>query len=165
MSKPMTEKAHTDPYSEIIKLLEVAQVNYQTINHEPVFTSEQAEAISGLSLSQGAKTLLLSAGDIFVLAVLPGDKRIDTKKLARYLGVKKVRFATEAEIEQVMNCKVGACYPFGSFINTRIIVDPTLAREEKIAFNPGKNEQTIIMDCADYLRVANPEMQSIAKES
>lgn len=161
---PTLENAHTDPYSEIIKLLESAKVRYQIIHHEPVFTSEQAEAMSGLSLSQGAKTILLSAGDIFVLAVLPGDKRIDTKKLARYLGVKKVRFATETEVEQIMRCKIGACYPFGSFINTRVIVDPALAREERIAFNPGRNEQSIIVDSSDYLRVANPEMQSIAKE-
>lgn len=161
----MIENAHIDPYSEIIKLLESAKVSYQIIHHEPVFTSVQAEAISGLSLSQGAKTILLSVEDVFVLAVLPGDKKLDAKKLCRFLGIKKVRFASEAEIEQVMCCKVGGCYPFGSFINIRTIVDPAIAQEKKIAFNPGKNEQSVIMDSADYFKVANPEIQSIAKES
>ena len=165
MSKPTTENANIDPYSEIIELLASTGIDYKLIRHEPVFTSKQAEAISGLSLSQGAKSILLSAGDIFVLAILPGDKKLDTKKLARYLGIKRVRFATEAEVEQIMHCKVGACYPFGSFINTRVVVDPTLPIEEKIAFNPGKNDQSIIMSCSDYLKVACPEIQDIAKNS
>jgi len=165
MTSINNESANLDPYLEIINLLEVSHASYQVICHEPVYTSEQAEAISGLSLSQGAKTIVLSAKDAFVIAVIPGDKKLDMKKVARCLGLKKVRFATEDEVEKVMRCKIGACYPFGSFINVRMIVDPSLAQEQKIAFNPGKNDQSIIMDTADYLRIVNPEMQSIAKES
>lgn len=165
MLKTTTGSANIDPYSEIVKLLENHGVSYQVISHEPVFTSKQAEDVSGLSLSQGAKTILLSSKSIFILAVLPGNRKLDTKRIARHLGLGKIRFASESEVEQVMHCKVGACYPFGSFINIRVIVDPALAQEKEIAFNPGKNDQSIIMDSCDYLRVAMPEMLSITKEA
>ncbi len=153
-----------NPCQEILDLLKKSGVPYRVIEHEPVYTSEQAEAISGLSLSQGAKVLLLSAENQFVLAVLPGNKRVDTKKVAQYLGVKRVRFATEEEVKRVMHCDLGACYPFGSIIGVRTIADPLLHQEEIIAFNPGVNDQTIIMGSTDYLKIANPEIQSIVKE-
>jgi prolyl-tRNA editing enzyme YbaK/EbsC (Cys-tRNA(Pro) deacylase) len=45
-----------------------------------------------------------------------------------------------------------------------MVVDSGFAQEKEIAYNPGKNEQSIIMSSADYLRIVNPEVQNIAKE-
>ena len=46
------------PYEAIIRLLDKAHIAYEKFEHEPVFTSEQAAAVRGTSLSQGAKALL-----------------------------------------------------------------------------------------------------------
>jgi len=152
-----------NPLSEIIKLLDEGGATYRIISHTPVYTSAQAEAISGLSLNQGAKVMLLRTEDKFVLAVLPGDKRVDFKKVSQYLGAKKVGLATEEEVKGVMHCDLGACYPFGSFIGIRTIADPLLKEEEIIAFNPGVNDQTIIMGSGEYFKIAVPEVLPITK--
>ena len=153
-----------DPHEAILKLLDTGEVVYRLIDHEPVYTSQKAEEMTGLKPSQGAKALLLSTGADFVLAVLPGDKRVDFKKIATLLGVKKVKFAGEDEVQTVMHCGLGACYPFGSVVNVRTIVDPLLQQEEEIAFNPGVNEQSIIINGADYFEIEKPEVVSIIKE-
>lgn len=154
---------HLNPCQEILNLLQRGEVPYRVIKHEPVYTSQQAEEVSGLSLRQGAKALLLKADKEFFLAVLPGDRKVDIKRVANYLGVKKVRFAIEEEVRKVMHCDIGACYPFGSFIGVRTIADPLLQQGEIIAFNPGVNDQSIIMGSMDYFKIANPEIQSIVR--
>jgi len=59
-------------------------VHFTVLRHEPVFTSEQAAAVRGTSLSSGAKAIVVKAGERFVLLVLPADLKLDSRKaLAR----------------------------------------------------------------------------------
>ncbi len=152
-----------NPFDEIIFMLDANHVGYQTIKHEPVYTSAQAESISGLALNQGAKALLLKADKDFVLVVLPGDKRVDCNKLKQVLAAKKVRFAGEEEVRKIMHCELGACYPIGSFLNLRTVADPSLIEHETIAFNPGVNDKSIILKSEDYIKVASPEIIQISE--
>jgi len=163
--KPFQEKKRKEinPFNEIISMLNANHVEYQTIEHEPVYTSAQAESITGLALSQGAKALLLKTDADFVLVVLPGDRHIDFGKLKQALLAKKVRFAGEKEVKEIMHCGLGACYPIGSFLNLRTLADPSLIEHETIAFNPGVNDKSIILKSKDYVKVASPEIARISK--
>lgn len=163
--KPFQENKDREinPFNKIISILQAGNVNYQIIEHEPVYTSTQAESISGLTLSQGAKALLLKADKNFVLVVLPGDRRVDFDKLKQVLSAKKVRFAVEDEVKEIMHCGLGACYPIGSFLNLRTVADPSLMENEMIAFNPGVNDKSIILNSADYVKIALPEITRISK--
>lgn len=68
-----------------MRLLDEAHVRYARIEHEPVYTSEQAASVRGASMSQAAKSLLFKTKEgEFVLVVLPGDKRADSKKLKQF---------------------------------------------------------------------------------
>ena len=59
------------PYNEIVKLLN--DIEHDLIEHEHVVTSEDAARVRGLDLSEGMKSLLLSADGEPVLVVLRGD--------------------------------------------------------------------------------------------
>ncbi len=120
------------------------------MEHEPVYTSEQAADVRGISIEQGAKSLLLKTDDTFTLCVLPGNKRLDTKKLKRLLGVKNARFATAEEVKEIMGCQIGACYPFGNLINIRMLVDAALGNNHTLSFNPGVHDKSIKMQWTDY---------------
>jgi Ala-tRNA(Pro) deacylase len=152
-----------DPYSAIIDLLNSSQVPYEVIEHPPVYTSQEAADIRGFTLSAGAKSLLLKAGDRFVLLILPGDKRLNTKKAKELLGVKNLRFAKPEEVESIMGCTIGACYPFGSIIQTQAFVDETLSLQPVISFNPGKHDISITMKWSDYVQVVKPEIRSFVE--
>ncbi len=149
------------PYQRIIKLLERAGVDYKLINHKPVYTNEEAEKITGLDLSKGMKCLLLEKGGKFVLAVIPGDQRLDMKKVGKLMGVKRVGLATKNEVEEKMLCELGGCYPFGNVVGLRTIADSSLLESDVLALNPGVNNRTIIIKAKDYFQVATPEISSI----
>lgn len=151
-----------DPYKAIIKLLQSNSINYEELEHEPVFTSEQAAKIRGLKLSQGAKALLLCADGQFLLAIVPGNRKLDTKAFKKTLGIKDLRFANPQEVIEVMGCPVGACYPLGVIANLKTYVDNHLAQEEIISFNAGLHTKSIKMKWGDYLKLAQPELVDIS---
>lgn len=150
-----------NPYLAIKKLLQESNISFEEISHEPVFTSVEAAKIRGLSLSQGAKSLLLKTGGTFILAVLPGDRKLDTKKLKKLLQVKDIRFATPDEVVNVMGCEIGACYPIGTIINMQPFVDKTLSENTVISFNPGVHDKSIKMTWVDYEKLVSPQLVDI----
>lgn len=152
-----------DPYKALMRLLDEARVRYERLEHEPVYTSEQAAAVRGLSLQQGAKSLLFKTKQGFVLVVVPGDCRVDSKKLKRYLGVSDARFASPEEVKAHMGCEIGSCYPLGVVAGLRTIVDKSLGTNDIISFNPGRHTISIKMSYTDYERLAQPELADVVQ--
>lgn len=151
-------------YDQIIQFLKSNLVPYQELNHAAIYTSEEAARVRGIDQSSGAKSLLLKADDKFVLAVLPGSERLDSKKLRQVLTTKQLRFATPDEVKEIMGCEIGACYPFGNLINTQMVIDKKLAANETIAFNPGLHNKTIKLKWPDYNRIVKPKLVDIIKD-
>lgn len=145
-----------NPFEAIVQLLESKKVEYQLLEHEPVYTSEQAAEIRGLSLAEGAKSLLLKANKEFILVVLPGDQKLDSKKVKTIMGTKKLRFASPEEVIDIMGCEIGACYPFGNISEIRTIVDPKLSKNISVSFNPGLHHKTIRLSWVDYACLVQP---------
>jgi Ala-tRNA(Pro) deacylase len=152
------------PYEGIINLLHLHGVEYESIEHDPVHTCEQAAAVRGLKLEQGAKSLLFKykADEVtFVLVVVPGHKRVNSKELKRILRVKDVRFASPEEVNEQMGCKIGSCYPFGNIAGLRTLIDESFSSNEIVSFNPGRHDVSIKMRYADYQKIAQPEIVSV----
>lgn len=153
-----------NPFEKIQNFLRENKVVYELTEHEPVYTSAAAAAVRGFELKSGAKALLLKGGGSFVLIILPGSDKLDSRKVKNYLGVKDLRFATPEEVEKVMGCQIGACYPFGNLIDTRMIVDFKLAQNEKISFNPGVHNKSITMKYDDFARVSHAVLGDFSKD-
>ena len=151
----------TNPYQKILDLLNQHNVKFEQLKHEPVYTSEQAAAVRGISIESGAKSLLFKTKAGFVLVVVPGSQRVDSKKLKKLLGVKDVRFATPEEVKEQMSCEIGSCYPFGSIAGLRTLVDKSLGKNEVISFNPGRHDTSIKMPYTEYRKLVNPEVVEV----
>jgi Ala-tRNA(Pro) deacylase len=152
-----------DVYKNIVTFLNNQKVPFSVLTHEPVHTSEEATRVRGMEKSTGAKSLLLKSEDNFILAVIPGSERLDSKKLRELLNSKQLRFANPEEVKEIMGCEIGACYPFGNLINIKMVVDKRLSQHEYIAFNPGLHHKTIKLKWEDYFKVVNPELVDIVK--
>ena len=152
-----------NPYHAITSFLESKNVPYEVLEHEAVFTSEQAARVRGTNLHQGAKALLFKAKDEFVLVVMPADKKGDSKKIKTILGVKDLRFATPEEVKEIMGCEIGACYPFGNLIDLRMVVDEGLADNEVIAFNAGDHTRSLKIKYRDYSAVTVPQIADVTQ--
>ena len=152
-----------NPFEQIKKILDTEKVAYQIIDHEPVHTSKQAAQVRGLSMAEGAKSLLIKSNAAFFLVILPGNRKLDSKKIKTLLGTKKLRFATPEEVVQIMHCKIGACYPFGEIIGLKTVVDIELSKNTFISFNPGLHDKTIRIRWEDYQKITKPEIKDISK--
>lgn len=150
-----------NPYKAIINLLQENSIKYEELIHEPVITSKQAAKIRGLKLSQGGKSLILKTDGRFVLAVIPGNRKLDTKVFKKLLGAKDLRFATHEEVKKVTGCEVGACYPLGIVAGLKTYADRHFEQEEIISFNAGLHTKSIKIGWEDYKKVAHPEMVDI----
>jgi Ala-tRNA(Pro) deacylase len=148
-------------FEQVEQKLTATGVSFQVLRHAPVFTSEEAAAIRGTPLSSGAKALVLKAGDRFIMAVIPADRKLDSKKARDALGVKSLRFASKEEVLEKTSLAPGSIPPFGSLFNLPTICDPALADNASINFNAGDHAISIQMPYAEYVRAEQPELRSV----
>lgn len=151
-----------DPYQKITRYLTSNRIQFIEFNHIPIFSMDESSKVNGLNLKSGAKSLILRSKNEYLLVVLPGDKRLDSKKLKIKLGTKNLRFATPAEVYTSLGCIVGACYPFGSLANIRTLIDMSYKNIGNMTFNPGVHTKTISMSFADYFKLEQPETCNVA---
>jgi Ala-tRNA(Pro) deacylase len=99
----------------------------------------------------------------FVLAVLPGDRKLDFKKVAEAVGKRKAGLATPEEAMRETGCVIGAIPPFSFSPNIKLVVDPALIENhEEIAFNAGRLDRSMVLDAQDYQRIAKPLLRSVS---
>ncbi|PIP50407.1 MAG: hypothetical protein COX12_01450 [Candidatus Brennerbacteria bacterium CG23_combo_of_CG06-09_8_20_14_all_44_41] len=153
---------------QIRQLLTVHQIWFETFEHAPVRTSEEAAEIrTGYSLHQGAKAMIVrvkksETEKSFAMLVFPGDLRFDTDKVKAFFHAKDIRFATEEEVKTLTNGVLpGGIPPFGNLFNLTVVVDPKLFENEKIVFNAGDRSFSIAMKSGDYRTLVNPQIESI----
>ena len=97
------------------------------------------------------------------MAILPGDRKVDFKKVALAVGGKKASFASPEEATARTGCAIGAIPPFSFSSDIRLVVDPQLlARHEEIAFNAGRLDTSIVLNADDYERIAAPLLADIS---
>ena len=146
--------------SKIVGLLESGGYWFETFEHEPVRTSEEAAKVRmGYSQTQGAKAMIVrvkkSASEkSFAMLVLTGDKRLDFAKVKQLFGARNIRFATEEEVVKLTGGVLpGGVPPFGNLFDLPVIADPLLFENEKIVFNAGDRRFSIAMKSDDYKRM------------
>lgn len=144
-------------------LLDAQGVEYELLRHEPVYTSEEAAAVRGVSLSSGAKALVCRADGRFVMIVLPADLRLASKQVRKQRRIKSLRFANRSEVEEITGLEPGAIPPFGQLFGLETWCDEQLAAEPQINFNAGDHSVSIRLAYEDFARVEQPERGSFGE--
>ena len=138
-------------------LLDSAAIPYREVTHGPTRTSEEAARARGESLSIGGKALVLKVDEEFGLYVLCADRRLDSGAIRKALGARRTRFATPEELQELTGLKPGSVPPFGPpVLALPLRVDRGVLENDKIAFNAGSLEHSIVMGRADWQEVARP---------
>jgi Ala-tRNA(Pro) deacylase len=148
----------TTVFDRIELLLKSAGVTYDVSHHEAVFTSAEAARVRGVPLATGAKALVCKGESGFLMFVMPADRRLDSRRVRKELGYRRLRFANRAEVLELTGLTPGSIPPFGSLFNMPTYCDERLGDHEKINFNAGDHSVSVSMRFADYVRVEQPEM-------
>ena len=139
----------------ILEKLDDANVEYHHEVHDPVRTSEEASQVRGVPLSSGAKAIVLRGSKTkqHYLAVIPADRRLNSKAIKELIG-EKVSFALD--VDDSINCVPGSVPPFGSVIGLATYADEAL--EEVLNFNIGLLTESVRMSKKDYVLIEQPTM-------
>jgi len=157
------------PHQQLLELLNRSDARFRVIEHEAVGKCEAVSEIRGTALGQGAKALVCKVKghgvNQHVLAILAADQQADLARLAEHIGGSKASLASPAEVDTLTACVFGAIPPFSFHPSLRLVADPLLfERFPEIAFNAGQLDKSIILNTADYLRIAQPELVVFRRE-
>ena len=141
----------------IRELLNQHDVPFREVQHEPTYTSEEAARARGEDLRIGGKALLIKAAEEYRLFVLPADRKVDSAAIRKELGLRKLRFASKEELQELTGLVPGCVPPLGRpILPFDLFVDAAIGDNERIAFNAGSLTNSIIMPVNDYLQAAEP---------
>ncbi len=134
-------------------------------HRDPDFTSGQneEETISADPSTPFRVGYKLPTTD-YVMCVLPGDRKIDFKKLKLVLGARDATLADPIEVEKIVGVKIGAVSPFGNLSGLRVYLDDSITDNEEIVFNAGDHSKSVKMRLADFLVIVRPEVMSFSKD-
>lgn len=104
----------------------------------------------------------------WILATCRGDERVDYRKLAEAVGVKRAELMRPApeEVEQALGYAIGGVCPIPPNDETRTIVDAGIAATTETIFcGIGRNERTLEIGMADIIAVANALVAPIVQDA
>jgi len=149
--------------AKLRECLDRSGVPYEVTSHRQAFTAQevaQAEHIPGKDL---AKVVMLRSGKNFCMIALPAPYRVDLERAKKALGLAEIALATEEEFAGLFpQCEAGAMPPFGNLYGLPVYVDESLTKDDSIVFNAGNHTQTVKMKYADFVRVVQPKVVSVA---
>lgn len=100
--------------------------------------AEFAAQATGFPLDRTIKTLVAAVDGHFVMALLPGDRQLSPKLLARHFGAKKADMADPAMAERLTGYHVGGISPFGTARPLPAVMEEALMAADLVMINGGQ---------------------------
>jgi Ala-tRNA(Pro) deacylase len=154
------------PLSERLRsFLDSNHCQYTLTVHPKAFTAREVALAEHLPPREVAKTVVVFGDAEYHLLVVPASRLVDFQELRTALGLAQVRLATEDELAKLFpDCELGAMPPLGSLYGLPVYLDSALAGEPVIAFNAGTHREVIHMPTAEFRRLVQPAVVSLAQE-
>ena len=151
----------TSTHERLVALLDEHNATYRIVEHEHEGRSIEISKIRGNDPCQAMKAIVASVrggggGKRYVLAILPGTRKLDMKALCSAMGAQKGKFSPPEEATEMTGCVMGAVPPFSFRDDLAVFVDPACKENEEVAFNAGRLDRSIFLKFADYERITNP---------
>ena len=117
-----------------------------------------AQAI-GFPLEQTIKTLvLMTDSKEYLLALMPGNKQLSTKKLSRAVSVKRSEMADNATAERLTGYLVGGISPFGTKQKIPVIMEQHLLAFDTVAINAGRRGMMLLLAPKDIVLALSAQL-------
>ncbi len=160
-------KAPLGAYERLVAQLRAGNARYRLIDHPPEGRTELVSALRGHELAAAAKCMVvmvkISKKQVrYVLAVVPGDTRVDLSALKAHLGGSYAAMADGDKAEQLAGSVAGTILPFSYDPRLELVADPGLLGVPELYFNAARLDRSIALSTEDYLRLASPRLVTIA---
>ena len=158
-----------DTYTQLIALLDSHGAHYRLIDHAPEGRTEIVSPMRGNALSQAAKCIVLMVKQgkkvtKYILAVVPGDARVDLNAIKALMQGTYVAFASQDIAERLAGSVAGTVLPFSFNPELELLVDPSLLENDELYFNAARLDRSMVLKTSDYFEVARPRTGRIAQK-
>jgi len=123
---------------------------------------DAANAI-GCDVAMIVKSLVFAVDERPVLALVPGDLRLDTSKLAAVVGGTSARRASLDEVRAATGFAAGGTPPFGHATELPIFADQRLSRFETLWAAGGTPDTVFPITHTDLLRVTGARVADVTE--
>ena len=157
-----------ETYDKLIELLNSQKATYRLIDHDPEGQTDKVSALRGHPVAAASKCIVLivkigKKTSRFVLAVVPGNARVDTGKIkSLFPGATYAGFATVDVAERLAGSVAGTVLPFAFHPDLHLIADPSITLHEELFFNAARLDRSMALRTSDYLALAKPRLERIA---
>jgi Ala-tRNA(Pro) deacylase len=156
-----------DTYTQFIAYLDQHGIAYRLLDHAPEGRTELVSQMRGNTLTQAAKCIVLMVKvgkkiTKYVLAVVPGDTRVDLNAVKALWGGTYVAFASQEIAERLAGSVTGTILPFSFNPELELVVDPALLEHDEIYFNAARLDRSIVLKASDYAAAAKPRQERVA---
>jgi Ala-tRNA(Pro) deacylase len=143
---------------DLIAYLAALGVDTETVEHPPLFTVEDSQALRGEIAGGHTKNLFVKdkKNRLFLL-VLGEETVVDLKKVHEKIGAQgRVSFGSADLLEEVWGVRPGAVTPFGAIndeaFKVCVVLDEAMMRHERLNFHPLVNTRTTGLASADLIK-------------
>ena len=158
--------AWPEPVERVAAFLRLAgaEARLEELPTETATAAAAADAI-GCTLGQIVKSLVLVADGDPVVALMPGDRRADTGKVARLVGARRVSVAGAREVLEWTGFAPGAVAPFPLERVSGVLVERALLRHEVVWAGAGSDRHLVSLSPAELVRLTRGRVEDLALES
>ncbi len=142
--------------AELMSFFNKLGISTTTVDHQSVFTVEEAQKVHGGIPGGHCKNLFCKdeKGALWLIVALE-DARIDLKVTKDKIGSKRLTFGKPELLMEVLGIEPGSVTPF-SLINdkqvrTNVILDEAMMKLDKLNFHPLKNDATTTISNIDLI--------------
>lgn len=119
-------------------------------------TAADAAAAIGCDIAAIVKSLVFVVDGEPVVALVPGDRRLDPQALGRVAGGEDVERAPLDTVRAATGYAAGGTPPFGHASPVRIFADPALRRHDPVWAAGGTPSTVFPISLADLERISAP---------
>ena len=121
----------SDAYQQLITYLNDNHAHYRLIDHAPEGRTDLVSQMRGNLLAHAAKCIVVMVKigkkeTKYVLAVVPGDRKVDLNAIKALYEGTYVSFASQEIAEGLTGCAAGTILPFSFNPDLPVIVDPSM---------------------------------------
>ena len=147
---------------DVYRIFDELNIEYKVIHHEAVYTIDAAKDIDKQLGVAICKNLFLSSrhGSEFYLLFMEGDKKFNTGKVSKQIGVPRMTFSGGEKMEELLGVHPGSVTPLGLLNDSEnkvgFLIDSDVVKSEYVSMHPLVNTATVLIKTDDLLNKVLP---------
>ena len=148
-----------------IAYLKKNKIHFEVIRYEHKEKGAEFAAVAtGYPLERTVKTLVVELDHKrYCLALMPGHREVDLKKMASVCGVKRTAMVDTKTAERLTGYLVGGISPFGTQQRLETVMESSILNNDEILINAGQRGVMLKMAPGDIVTALACQVSSIAR--